>query len=188
MREKGVEGSYELIFETKNSGNITIKPGESYSFYVTISGNTHGKVDVEKELSKRSSFVSDLWPNLVLETPDRVLNRAFAFAKIRASESIYQTKGGPMHGPGGMHYYAAIWANDQAEYINPFFAYLGYDYAVESAINTYRHFARFMNDEYRALPSSIIAEGIDVWDRKGDRGDAAMVAYGASRFALAYGD
>ena len=30
-----------------------------------------------------------------------------------------------MHGPGGLRYYAAIWANDQAEYINPFFAFLG---------------------------------------------------------------
>lgn len=26
-----------------------------------------------------------------------------------------------MHGPGGESYYAAIWANDQAEYINPYF-------------------------------------------------------------------
>jgi hypothetical protein len=26
-----------------------------------------------------------------------------------------------MHGPGGLRYYAAIWANDQAEYINPWF-------------------------------------------------------------------
>jgi hypothetical protein len=48
-----------------------------------------------------------------------VLNRAFAFAKIRAAESIYATKGGLMHGPGGGTYYAAIWANDQAEYATP---------------------------------------------------------------------
>jgi hypothetical protein len=48
----------------------------------------------------------------------------FAFAKIRGTESIYNTKAGLMHGPGGLRYYAAIWANDQAEYINPFFAFL----------------------------------------------------------------
>jgi len=30
-----------------------------------------------------------------------------------------------MHGPGGGRYYAAIWANDQAEYANPFFPFLG---------------------------------------------------------------
>ena len=45
-----------------------------------------------------------------------------------------------------------------------------------------------MNPEYKPLPSSIIAEGIDVWAGAGDRGDAAMVAYGASRYALSKGD
>jgi hypothetical protein len=28
-----------------------------------------------------------------------------------------------MHGPGGESYYAAIWANDQAEYASPFFPF-----------------------------------------------------------------
>ena len=31
--------------------------------------------------------------------PDPVLNRMFAFAKLRGAESIYRTKGGLMHGP-----------------------------------------------------------------------------------------
>ena len=92
-----------------------------------------------------------------------------------------------MHGPGGESYYAAIWANDQAEYINPYFPYTGYDYGCESALNSFRHFARFMNDEWRPIPSSIVAEGLDIWNGVGDRGDAAMIAYGASRYALARG-
>ena len=54
----------------------------------------------------------------------------------------------------------------------------------ESALNSYMHFARFMNDEYKPIPSSIIAEGIDIWNGAGDRGDAAMIAYGAARYAL----
>ncbi|MBS1574608.1 MAG: hypothetical protein JST09_04830, partial [Bacteroidetes bacterium] len=57
----------------------------------------------------------------------------------------------------------------------------------ESAINAYRHFARFINPEYKPIPSSIIAEGTDIWNGAGDRGDMAMIAYGASRFALASG-
>jgi hypothetical protein len=93
-----------------------------------------------------------------------------------------------MHGPGGESYYAAIWANDQAEYINPFFPFLGYDKGNESAENSFRHFARFMNDDYKPVPSSIIAEGDDIWNGAGDRGDAAMIAYGAARYALARGD
>ena len=126
--------------------------------------------------------------NLVLETPDPVLDTEFRYAKLRASESIFKTRGGYMHAPGGESYYAAIWCNDQAEYVNPFFPFLGYDIGNESATNAYRHFARFMNDEYRPIPSSVIAEGLDFWSAAGDRGDAAMVAYGAARYALALGD
>ena len=55
-------------------------------------------------------------------------------------------------------------------------------------MNAYRHFARFTNPGYKPIPSSIIAEGTDIWDGAGDRGDAAMIAYGAARFALSQGD
>jgi len=122
------------------------------------------------------------------ECPEPNLSRSFAFAKVRAAESIFATKGGLMHGPGGGSYYAAIWANDQAEYAGPFFPFLGDEGGDEASLNAYRHFARFMNDEYKPIPSSIIAEGTDIWNGAGDRGDAAMIAYGASRFALARGD
>ena len=45
-----------------------------------------------------------------------------------------------------------------------------------------------MGPEGHFIPSSVIAEGFDVWEGRGDRGDAAMFAYGASRFALLSGD
>ena len=57
-----------------------------------------------------------------------------------------------------------------------------------SAYNSFKHFARFMNDEYKPIPSSIIAEGLDIWNGAGDRGDGAMIAYGVARYALARGD
>jgi hypothetical protein len=188
----GVEGSYAIAIKTYNAGAVTIQPQESIKFYLSFSGTKEGQdfssVVMADELNKRNGLLSQLSQNLILETPDEILNRMFAFAKIRAAESIFQTKGGPMHGPGGLSYYAAIWANDQAEYINPFFPFLGYHYGIESALNAYQHFARFMNDEYNPIPSSIIAEGVDIWNGAGDRGDAAMIAYGAARFALSQGD
>ena len=189
---EGTEGSYKLTLTTPGAGTYQLKTGESKVFYLVIKGEKQGQeyspINVENELSKRVSLLKELGEKLILETPYEVLNRAFAFAKIRAAESIYQTKGGPMHGPGGLSYYAAIWANDQAEYVNPFFPYLGYEYGIESGMNAYRHFARFMNPEYKPIPSSIIAEGTDIWNGAGDRGDAAMIAYGAARFALSLGD
>ncbi|MCH5687700.1 hypothetical protein LWM68_27595 [Niabella sp. W65] len=55
-------------------------------------------------------------------------------------------------------------------------------------MNAYRLFAAYMNPEYKPIPSSIINEGKGVWQGAGDRGDMAMIAYGAGRFALANGN
>ncbi len=189
---KGVDGSYKLVSEIIGGTTRQLQPKEELVFYAAITGYKNGetelKPDIEKEFQARKDLIAGFWDNLILETPDPVVNTMFAFAKIRGAESIYDTKGGLMHGPGGESYYAAIWANDQAEYINPFFPYMGYKVGNGSALNSFKHFARFMNPEYKKIPSSIIAEGIDVWGGAGDRGDAAMVAYGASRYALARGD
>jgi hypothetical protein len=188
---KGTEGSYAIHADVANAGHFNLANNDSVSFSVFYTGaklqEKVATINCENEKTKRLSFVQELWTNLVLETPDTILNREFAFAKIRAAESIYQTKGGPLHSPGGESYYAAIWANDQAEYIGPFFPFLGYDYGNEASLNAYLQFARFMNQQYKPLPSSIIAEGTDTWNGAGDRGDAAMIAYGAARYALARG-
>lgn len=190
--EKGVNGSYRIIQALNGATYTSLQPGQSVSFYAYTAGYKQGESeetpDIERELSKRQAFIQELWGKLVLNTPDPVINTMFAFAKIRGAESIYDTACGLLHGPGGESYYAAIWANDQAEYINPFFPFLGYDKGNQSALNAYLQFARFMNDAYEPLPSSIIAEGTDVWGGAGDRGDAAMIAYGASRYALERGN
>ena len=189
---QGVTGSYRLVSALTGAKSVALQPGESVTFYATFAGyqpdESEQNWEVEQELSARRALVDEWWSKLVLDTPDPVINRMFAFAKIRGAESIYQTKGGLMHGPGGESYYAAIWANDQAEYINPFFPYLGYEVGNQSALCSYQHFARFMNPDYKPIPSSIIAEGIDIWNGAGDRGDAAMIAYGAARYALSRGD
>ena len=192
--QKGVNGAYTLVESLSNSGVKTLKPGESASCDYVVQGFCENKgekeltLDCDAEEAARRNFVETMWSELVLETPEPTLDRAFAFAKIRACESIYRTAGGLMHGPGGESYYAAIWANDQAEYANPFFAFLEYPTGRESALNSYLHFARFMNDEFKPIPSSIIAEGLDIWNGAGDRGDAAMIAYGAARYALVRAD
>ncbi|MCL1096125.1 hypothetical protein [Shewanella kaireitica] len=190
-KSNGVYGVYHIQALSEESGSFTLKPNQSVivnaKYMATKQGQEYDVV-VDKEIKKRQRYIESLTSDLQLVTPDPIVNQMFNFSKIRAAESIYRTKGGLMHGPGGGRYYAAIWANDQAEYINPYFPYLGNANGNESAINSYEHFARFMNPEYTAIPSSIIAEGIDIWNGAGDRGDCAMIAYGASRFALANGD
>ena len=193
LPEKGVDGSYVIRASVSGSGTVILEEGESVSFGAVFQAYRKSEspveVDVDEEFAARKAFVrDDIDSELVLDTPDTVINTMFRFAKLRASESICKTSGGYMHAPGGESYYAAIWANDQAEYVNPFFPYLGYWKGNASALNSFRHFARFTNPEYRPLPSSIIAEGKDIWAGAGDRGDAAMVAYGAARYLLAEGD
>lgn len=189
---KGVTGSYTIEGKLDRNGFFTLQPGDTLRFTASVSAYRQNespvKIDAEAEKAKRMDLVNGWMDKLVLETPDSVINRMFAFSKIRACESIYETQGGSMHGPGGESYYAAIWANDQAEYINAYFPFTGYEYGNASALNSFRHFARFMNDEWKPIPSSIVAEGLDIWNGVGDRGDAAMIAYGASRYALAYGN
>jgi len=188
----GVYGGYVIAARVLEPGERLLNPGQATTFDLVFSGRKAGESDMipdgtAEEMARRDLILSYL-SKLQLETPDPVLNRAFAFAKIRTAESVYETKGGLMHGPGGGSYYAAIWANDQAEYANPFFPFLGDATANASAVNAFRLFASYMNPEYKAIPSSIIAEGTSFWNGAGDRGDMAMIAYGASRFALAYGD
>lgn len=124
---KGVEGSYTLtatLSSPLKEGTFQLEAGEKAWFQVIYAGyKKNGRVlalDVDKELVARREFLRQVQGNLVLETPSDVINTMFSFAKIRGSESIFDTKGGYMQSPGGEAYYAAIWANDQAEYINPF--------------------------------------------------------------------
>ena len=192
-QENSIYGIYEIKATVQNSGMYKLPAGQSLQFSMVYSGRKIADkhwtdINIDAELDKRQAFINLMFNNVRFTSPDAVLNKMFDFAKIRAAESIFDTKGGLVHGPGGGAYYAAIWANDQAEYANPFFGYLGYDVATESAFVSWQWFAKWMNDGYKPIPSSIIAEGDKFWNGAGDRGDQAMIAYGATRFALSLGD
>jgi hypothetical protein len=188
--ERGTHGAYVIeVRSPAREGELA--PGARVHVDVIISGRLQNEmvyVDGGEALQERARKVAQWRGNLVLETPEPVLDAMFAFSKIRAAESIFATRGGLLHGPGGTRYYAAIWANDQAEYVNPFFPYLGDSAGVQSALTSFGMFARYMNAAYKPIPSSIIAEGRSYWNGAGDRGDCAMISYGASQFALAQGD
>jgi len=188
---RGLEGSYVMSSRVLGAGERTLKPGGTTEYAIIFSArretDTDLPIDPDAELKVRTALVDSYLSKLQLDTPDKVLNTMFAFAKIRTTESIYLTKGGLMHGPGGGRYYAAIWTNDQGEYGPPFFPFLGDATGNLAAENAYRLFATYKNADYKPIPSSIVAEGAATWHGAGDRGDMAMLAYGASRFALASG-
>lgn len=189
----GVRGVFIVAQTSLGEGEFTLAPGASASYGIIRSARLGADApymdDPACELAARRAFLAQMRDTLVLKTPSPILDRMFAFAKIRAAESIFATRGGLMHGPGGYNkFLAAIWTNDQAEYINPFFPFLGSKLGNESAMNCYRWFATYINPEFKPIPSSVISEGTGYWNGAGDRGDPAMYAYGAARFTLASGN
>lgn len=170
---------------------LTLQKGEEGQFciaYGAVPENAElPSADGAQALCDRTAFLKETADFFIVESPNETINAMARFAKIRACESIYKTKAGLMHSPGGGGYYAALWTNDQCEYINPLFAYLGYPTGVEQAKNCYKLYQKYISPK-KALITSIISEGDGIWHGAKDRGDSAMYAYGCARFLLSLGD
>ena len=189
--EPGMHGHYIIRIHSDADAKINLAPGESYSYGVYYSATMNEEPPVTETIAeaetKRDEFLAEMRQNLVLKTPDPVINTLFYFSKIRAAENIFDTKMGLVHSPGGGNYYAGVWANDQVEYSGPFFPYLGYENGNIAAYNAYVQFMNNMPEEGDFIRSSFEMEG-DLPCCEKDRGDAAMIAYGTSQFVLALGD
>ena len=125
---RGVKGSYVMDFELVFGGETILEPGDTRFFFLVMQAYEKNEaetkridpdtIDFPAEYAARLDLFKQLSDNLILDTPDEVINTEFRYAKLRASESIIATKGGLMHAPGGEAYYAALWCNDQCEYVN----------------------------------------------------------------------
>lgn len=116
---RGVHGLYVVTATSDFSGERTLSPGEELSFCVVYAGRKllapPEPVNGDAEEKGRLAFWENTRQHLCLRTPDPLLNQAFDFAKLRTSESVFRTRNGLMHSPGGLAFYAAVWTNDQAE-------------------------------------------------------------------------
>ena len=189
---RGTKGVYVVEVSHDCQENMIIEPNGAYIFHFYYSARIANESLVipigEKELIARKERVKQLCAPLTMDTGDCVIDTMFRFAKLRAGESIFETQSGLMHSPGGQSFYAATWCNDEIEYAGPWFSVTGDRYAIEASMNAYRQYIPFMSDLYMHIPSSVIAEGLDIWEGAGDRGDAAMYLYGASMFTLCSGN
>jgi len=191
--ERGVKGVYvDKIYHTAPQA-VSLEEGQTLEYFTfcaaEISNRELTVPDGNEELLLRQNRVTQLCDDaLVLQTENPELDQMTRFAKLRAGESIFETLTGKYHSPGGVTYYAATWCNDQIEYAGPHQGMTGDATQIEAAINGYKMYIPFMSDKFYKLPSSIIAEGLDIWEGAGDRGDAAMYLYGASLFCLYLGD
>jgi hypothetical protein len=189
--EQGWHGTYHRRTFTDAKPSVTLQPSEHYEFGVyflaTVNDEPEPAVSVASIERSRDTFLDSIATTLQLHSPDPVINTLFYFSKIRAAESIFRSRYGLVHSPGGGNYYVGIWANDQAEYSGPFFPYLGYQTGIQAAMNAYRIFQRNIPQDGGKMWASF---EMDVTFPFGahDRGDAAMIAFGATHFLLASGD
>lgn len=169
------------------SQSVSLEPCEEKVILVCNGAEKLSAKQIQEQLNLRKQFINQMQNCMQIITPDSTINRMTQFCKIRASESIFNTKNGLMHGPGGGNYYAALWTNDQCEYANPLFAYLGYNAAKAQSVNCYKLFSKLTKED-KAIPTSIVACGDDIWNEAGDRGDSSMFLYGLCRYLLTTGD
>jgi len=186
----GADANYAIETGIRGSRSV-LAAGERAVFWVEHSGRQadapSAGADGEAELRARTDLIATLGARLELRTPDPDIDREFGMAKVRTAESIFATRSGLVHSPGGVRFYGGVWANDQAEYAHPFFAYLGYGPANEAALNGYRLYMPYMTPEFHRVPYSFEMDGAHPIASV-DRGDAAMYANGAGLYALALGD
>ncbi len=187
---KGCKGIYHIRV-LHNAFAKLIRPKEKYTFGIYYCAEIVGRelpfVEQDREYRLRRNRVKKLMYSVRIESGNEKLDRMFAFAALRAGDSIFHTLTGDYHSPGGGPYYAATWCNDQVEYVGPWAAVTGDETQINAAVNAYVGYTNFMSDSYTRIPCSIISEGLDIWEGAKDRGDAAMYMYGASLFLLSVG-
>ncbi len=184
--EEGYKGDYTFSISNYPDDEISIPSGKKVQlpiFYSAQLNEEEEHLELKDAWNSRKSFLDTIQQRLVLKTPNQVLNTLFYFSKIRAAESIFNSSMGLVHSPGGGNYYCGIWANDQVEYSGPFFPYLDYQIGRQAAYNTYAHFLKNIPAGDGHIAYAFEVDGHFPMTHL-DRGDAAMIAYGSSLYAL----
>lgn len=102
---------------------FALNPEESYTFYCVhyaYQGNAFPNFSITDEISARKKFADEMFSSLVLKTPFPELDAQFSHCILRGSESIFKTKSGLMHSPGGGNYYAGFGQTTSANTPTPF--------------------------------------------------------------------
>lgn len=80
-----MDGSYKLVSTINGQATRQLQPGEELTFSAIFAGYKKNEselsFDIDRELQARQDLIAGFWDNLVLDTPDPVINTMFAFAK-----------------------------------------------------------------------------------------------------------
>ena len=144
-------------------------------------------VNVVAERGARLALAEAAWhgPGR-LETPEPLLNHAFALQKLHVLECPIETIKGVITHNGSLTYSPGIWANDPPEYSSPLFPFFGDAELNKASMNMYRVWLDYGREHGGAIPGCFWQPTLQVgqWER----GDDAMILYGLSKFILFQGD
>jgi hypothetical protein len=122
-----------------------------------------------------------------LETPDPMLDLAFALQKFHVLECPIDTYKGVIATNGSLRYSPGIWANDPVEYSSPIFPFFGDSQLNEAGLNMYRIWQDYcQKNGIDPFPGSFEHPELRLVQR--GRGDDAMLLYSLPKFLMFLGD
>lgn len=170
-----------------------LPPGEVVTFAVAYTARLASAgplpIDLAAEKQNFGALIEHAHGNLILQTPDPLLDQAFDLAKIRILLSNIETKAGVLNTTGSMAYYCGFWANDNAEYTSPLIPLLGHTDLL-AGIDTMYHVWLKDIQTYSLQDKQITGsfESYNLMPYQRGRGDEAMILYGLSHYLLFLGD
>ncbi len=182
-----------VVWRCPGVAAAAVKPGGVVAFATFVQAHLASAADVEtvdaaKERGARRAWAEAAWrgPGR-LETPDPMLDVAFALQKFHVLECPMETCKGVITHNGSLIYSPGIWANDPVEYSSPVFPFFGDAELNRAGMNMYRVWLDHCR-EHGIVPFPGSFEGPALKLTQRERGDDAMVLYGLSKFLLFQGD
>jgi len=184
----------ELAWSSQGPRNVPLKPETVVMFSSCLRADlkdapdTQAPVDVVLEQAGRFRLIQAAFfgPGR-LETPEPLLDLAFALQKLHVLETPIETCKGVITHNGSLRYSPGIWANDPVEYSSPLFPFFGDAELNQASMNMYRIWQEFCKTNgIVPFPGSFEHPALNLCQR--ERGDDAMVLYGLSKFLLFQGD
>ncbi len=181
-----------LVWMPQVFASAVVEPGGTVSFTCSLRAQlregTDTTVDVAGEHAARQALIEAAWrgPGR-LETPEPLLDMAFALQKLHVLETPIETCKGLITHNGSLTYSPGIWANDPVEYSSPLFPFFGDPELNRASMGMYRIWLdHCRTNGIVPFPGSFEGPALKLTQR--ERGDDAMVLYGLSKFLLFQGD
>lgn len=183
-----------LVWTGQGPASTVVKPGGTVSLATCLQArskdapDTNSAIDVAAEHAARRGLAEAAWhgPGR-LETPEPLLDHAFALQKLHVLECPIETIKGVIVHNGSLRYSPGIWANDPVEYSSPLFPFFGDPELNRASMGMYRIWQDYcLKHGIEPFPGSFEHPDLKLVQR--DRGDDAMVLYGLSKFLLFQGD